>query len=95
MTRRCFPRRINWLSSSRAAAFAVAGSLALVGCMGAVEPPNTAVVGPTGRAVDERPLYCYRTLAGADCFAERIDAPPNRLIRGYEPVASEPQSIVD
>ena len=68
---------------------------ALAGCMGGSEPPTHVVIGPTGRAVDERPVYCYRTLAGADCYDQRLDGPPNRLIRGYEPVATGPQPLVD
>ncbi len=37
--------------------------------------------------IDYRPgvseIYCYRTLAGADCYAEPQPGPPNRLINAY------------
>lgn len=37
--------------------------------------------------IDYRPgeaaIYCYRTIAGPDCFAEPQPGPPNRLIHGY------------
>ncbi len=29
------------------------------------------------------PIYCYRTLAEADCFAQAQPGPPNRLIDAY------------
>ena len=58
-------------------------------------PPTDIVIGPTGRAVGEQPIYCYRTLAGADCYAERLDGPQNRLIRGYEPIEPGPQPIIE
>lgn len=73
-------------------AFALA-ALILAGCSGGEPPEDFVVIGPTGRALEDHPLYCYRTLAGADCYAERLEGPPNRLIRGYEPVVADPRSI--
>ena len=29
-------------------------------------------------------IYCYRTLATVDCFAEPQPGPPNRLVNAYE-----------
>ena len=31
----------------------------------------------------ESAIYCYRTLAGNDCYAEPQPGPPNRFISGY------------
>ena len=79
-----------------ATAIALLAAFGVAGCLRTPPPPPTTdVVGPTGRAVDERPLYCYRTLGAADCYTERVDAPPNRLIRGYEPIAASPQTILE
>ena len=34
-------------------------------------------------------IYCYRTLATVDCFAEPQPGPPNRLVNAYEDLESE------
>lgn len=84
------------LSASAACGLALLAALGVAGCVSEPPPPSTVVVGPTGRPVtDDAPLYCYRTLAGADCYAERLDGPPNRLIRGVVPIETGPRQIVE
>ncbi len=34
-------------------------------------------------------IYCYRTLATVDCFAEPQPGPPNRLVNAYEELDGE------
>lgn len=34
-------------------------------------------------------IYCYRTLATVDCFAEPQPGPPNRLVNAYEDLKGE------
>ena len=34
-------------------------------------------------------IYCYRTLATVDCFAEPQPGPPNRLVNAYEDLEGE------
>ena len=34
-------------------------------------------------------IYCYRTLATVDCFAEPQPGPPNRLVNAYEELEGE------
>ncbi|NBC33132.1 MAG: hypothetical protein GVY13_10705 [Alphaproteobacteria bacterium] len=88
----------NALSSYRlpaALALALLAAGGAAGCTQEPPPPSTVVVGPTGLPVGETPIYCYRTLAGADCYAQRLDGPPNRLIRGYEPIQNTPQDLTD
>ena len=46
---------------------------------------DTVNVGPTGLPANNIPVFCYRTLAGADCYHEPIPSPPNRLIGAYLP----------
>lgn len=78
-----------------ALALALLAAAGAAGCSNKEPPPSTAVVGPTGQPVGQAPIYCYRTLAGADCYAERLDGPPNRLIRGYEPIDHGPQQLAE
>ena len=34
-------------------------------------------------------IYCYRTLAAVDCYAEPQPGPPNRLVNGYADLIAE------
>jgi hypothetical protein len=54
-------------------------------------PPDieTVNVGPAGLPANTVPVFCYRTLAGADCYHEPIPSPPNRLIGAYLPAEEE------
>ena len=66
-------------------------TLVLAGCAQEMPVTETGVVsvGPTGLPSNTIPVFCYRTLAGADCYHEPIPAPPNRLIGAYLPVEGE------
>ena len=37
----------------------------------------------------ESAIYCYRTLAAADCYSEPQPGPPNRFIGGYTDQTAE------
>ena len=63
----------------------------MAGCAREQPAPEigTVSVGPTGLPSNTVPVFCYRTLAGADCYHEPIPAPPNRLIGAYLPAEVE------
>ena len=59
----------------------------LAGCaeMGgsAIDEPIAIAPGRANYVPGESAIYCYRTLAAADCFSEPQPGPPNRFINGY------------
>ncbi len=60
-------------------------SLLAVGACSTPPPSPPSTIAPDGQAYQPgvSAIYCYRTLAGADCFREMQPGPPNRLINGW------------
>lgn len=57
----------------------------LGGCGSDLDPfaPETVAVENIGYTPGASSIFCYSTLAGADCYAEPQPGPPNRFISGY------------
>lgn len=61
----------------------------LAGCGRAVPPllpadhPERVAAERIGYQPGVSPIYCYRTLASADCYSVPQEGPPNRLINAY------------
>ena len=48
-----------------------------------IDEPIAIAPGRADYVPGESAIYCYRTLADADCFREPQPGPPNRLINAY------------
>ncbi len=55
------------------------------GCGTDLDPfaPETVAVDSIGYTPGASSVFCYSTLAEADCYAEPQPGPPNRFISGY------------
>ena len=55
------------------------------GCGTDLDPfaPETVAVESIGYTPGVSSVFCYSTLAEADCYAEPQPGPPNRFISGY------------
>jgi hypothetical protein len=79
----------------RAVPLAALAAFALAGCTATEAPApdvETLVVGPAGLPANTTPVFCYRTLAGADCYHEPLPSPPNRLIGAYLPAEEDEET---
>lgn len=58
---------------------------AVGGCGSDLDPfaPETVAVETIGYTPGASSVFCYSTLADADCYAEPQPGPPNRFISGY------------
>ena len=67
----------------RAAVVGLAGLTA--GCGTDLDPfaPETVAVETIDYTPGASSVFCYSTLANADCYAEPQPGPPNRFISGY------------
>ena len=72
--------------AGRAIRIALVGLAGLTaGCGTDLDPfaPETVAVESIDYTPGASSVFCYSTLAGADCYAEPQPGPPNRFISGY------------